>query len=125
MTGPFPTDRSAAAVGELGKTFKLIILSNVGRTSFAGSNRRLGGIFDAIHTAEDIGSYKPDPRNFRFLFDRCATQGVTRDKILHVAQSLYHDHAPANAAGITSAGPTSAPVGPAGRRNLRPWPRAM
>jgi 2-haloacid dehalogenase len=93
---------SAAALAALQQRYKLVILSNVDRASFAGSNRRLGVVFDAIHTAEDIGSYKPDPRNFRFLLDRCAEMGVARHEILHVAQSLYHDHGPANDAGITS-----------------------
>ena len=93
---------SAAALAELKKTYKLVILSNVDRASFIGSNRRLGVVFDAVHTAEDIGSYKPDPRNFRFLLDRCAEQGIGREEILHVAQSLYHDHGPANDAGIAS-----------------------
>lgn len=93
---------SAAALAGLKAHFQLVILSNVDRASFTGSNRRLGVTFDAVHTAEDIGSYKPDPRNFRYLLDRCAERGVQRDQILHVAQSLYHDHGPANDAGITS-----------------------
>ncbi len=93
---------SAAALAVLKRHFKLVILSNVDRASFAGSNRRLGVEFDAILTAEDIGSYKPDPRNFHHLLDHCARMRVHRNEILHVAQSLYHDHAPANAAGITS-----------------------
>ncbi len=93
---------SAAALAGLKEHFQLVILSNVDRASFAGSNRRLGVTFDAVHTAEDIGSYKPDPRNFRYLLDRCAERGIQRDQILHVAQSLYHDHGPANDAGITS-----------------------
>ena len=93
---------SAAALAELKKTYRLVILSNVDRASFAGSNRRLGVVFDAVHTAEDIGSYKPDARNFRFLLNRCAEMGVQRHEILHVAQSLYHDHGPANNAGMTS-----------------------
>jgi len=93
---------SAAALALLKQRYKLVILSNVDRASFAGSNRRLGVTFDAVHTAEDIGSYKPDPRNFAYLLDRCAGMGVAREKILHVAQSLYHDHGPANDAGITS-----------------------
>ena len=93
---------SAAALAVLKRRFKLVILSNVDRASFAGSNRRLGVVFDAVLTAEEIGSYKPDPRNFQFLLDRCAAMGVGREKVLHVAQSLYHDHGPANDAGIAS-----------------------
>ncbi len=93
---------SPAALAYLKTKFRLVILSNVDRQSFAASNRRLGVTFDAICTAEDIGSYKPDPRNFRYLLDRVAEMGCARENLLHVAQSLYHDHAPANEAGITT-----------------------
>ncbi len=92
-----------AALQYLGRYYKLIILSNVDRDSFAGSNAKLGVRFDAICTAQDIGSYKPDPRNFRYLIEAVAKLGVGRGEILHTAQSLYHDHAPAKAAGLASA----------------------
>jgi 2-haloacid dehalogenase len=93
---------SPAALAYLKRHYRLVILSNVDRQSFAGSNRRLGVEFDAILTAEDIGSYKPDPRNFRYLLDHVAAMGHAPAQLLHVAQSLYHDHVPANAAGIAS-----------------------
>ena len=80
-----------------------MVLSNVDRASFARSNPRLGVAFFAIYTAQDIGSYKPDPRNFRYLLDRLAEAGYRPDDILHVAQSLYHDHVPANRSGLRSA----------------------
>ena len=80
--------------------FKLVILSNVDRQSFAGTNKRLGVAFDAICTAEDVGSYKPDPRNFTYLEREVAKLGLRKADILHTAQSLYHDHVPAEAAGI-------------------------
>jgi 2-haloacid dehalogenase len=92
-----------AALGYLKQHYKLVILSNVDRASFAGSNLRLGVSFDAICTAEDIGSYKPDPRNFRYLIDALAKLGFAAGEILHTAQSLYHDHVPAQAAGLKSA----------------------
>ncbi len=94
---------TVAALGYLQQHYKLIILSNVDRRSFAGSNARLGVIFDAIYTAQDIGAYKPDQRNFRYLIDRIAEMGIGKDRILHVAQSLFHDHVPANAMGLASA----------------------
>ena len=94
---------SAAALAYLKRHYLLVILSNVDRASFAGSNARLGVAFDAICTAQDIGSYKPDPRNFTYLIDRLSEQGIPREKILHVAQSLFHDHVPANAIGLASA----------------------
>jgi len=79
---------------------KLVILSNVDNASFAGSNARLGITFDAILTAQDIGSYKPDLHNFQVLLDKAASMGVTPDQHLHVAQSLFHDHVPAQAVGL-------------------------
>ena len=94
---------SAAALKYLKGHYKLVILSNVDRASFAASNARLGVTFDAICTAQDIGSYKPDPRNFRYLIERVGALGVAPAEILHTAQSLYHDHAPAQAAGLSSA----------------------
>jgi 2-haloalkanoic acid dehalogenase type II len=88
------------ALRELQRRCKLVILSNVDNASFAGSNARLDVTFDAILTAQDIGSYKPDPRNFRALLERAADMGVGPAQHLHVAQSLYHDHVPAQAAGL-------------------------
>jgi 2-haloalkanoic acid dehalogenase type II len=92
-----------AALAYLGRFYQLVILSNVDRASFARSNLHLGASFAGIYTAEDIGSYKPDPRNFRYLIDRLAEAGHHAGEILHVAQSLYHDHLPANRCGLRSA----------------------
>ena len=91
---------SADALARLAEHYRLIILSNVDRASFAGSNRRLGVSFTSILTAEDIGSYKPSPRNFDALLAEVDRLGVGRDGLLHVAQSLFHDHVPAKAAGL-------------------------
>jgi 2-haloacid dehalogenase len=91
------------ALRYLKQHFRLIILSNVDRASFQATNQRLGVAFDAIYTAQDIGSYKPDRRNFGYLLDRMKEQGVPKQKLLHVAQSLFHDHVPANALGLASA----------------------
>jgi 2-haloacid dehalogenase len=84
----------------LGERFKLIILSNVDRASFAGSNARLGVEFASIITAQDVGSYKPSQRNFDALTSEAARLGIGPGKLLHVAQSLYHDHVPAKRAGL-------------------------
>lgn len=94
---------SPEALGYLKQHFKLVILSNVDRLSFAGSNRRLGVEFDYIFTAQDIGSYKPDIRNFEYLLTHLGEAGIAKGELLHVAQSLYHDHVPANRMGIASA----------------------
>lgn len=93
---------SAEALARLKKHYKLIILSNVDREGFAGSNKRLEVEFDEILTAQDIGSYKPNPANFDALAKRVEEIGST-GKLLHVAQSLFHDHVPGQAAGLTTA----------------------
>jgi 2-haloacid dehalogenase len=94
---------SAQALAYLKQHFKLVILSNVDRTSFAGSNARLGVAFDAVYTAQDIGSYKPSPRNFEYMLAQLGELGHEKTDILHTAQSLFHDHAPAKAFGLASA----------------------
>jgi 2-haloacid dehalogenase len=94
---------STSALQYLKKYYKLVILSNVDRESFKGSNRRLGVEFDAIYTAQDIGSYKPNPANFQYMLDRLAEQGHGKAEILQTAQSLFHDHAPAKRLGLASA----------------------
>ena len=70
------------------------------RASFAASNRRLGVRFSAIITAQDVGSYKPSPRNFESLLAEATRLGVEDGKLLHVAQSLFHDQGPAQLAGL-------------------------
>lgn len=94
---------TAAALQELKRSFRLYILSNVNQESFHRSNARLGVVFDGIFTAEEIGSYKPELRNFQFLKARLAADGIEPDEILHTAQSLYHDIRPANAVGLATA----------------------
>lgn len=94
---------SSEALQYLKQHYKLVILSNVDRDSFRGSNRRLGVEFDAVFTAQDIGSYKPDPANFQYMLDRLAERGHAKSEILHTAQSLFHDHAPAKRFGLASA----------------------
>ena len=91
---------SADALGRLARRYRLIILSNVDRTSFAGSNERLGVAFTSVLTAEDIGSYKPSLRNFEALAAERERLGIPDGRLLHVAQSLFHDHVPAKAVGL-------------------------
>ena len=94
---------SAAALARLKRHHALAILSNVDRASFARSNSRLGVAFDLVCTAEDIGSYKPAPANFTYLLARLDERGFAPETLLHVAQSLFHDHAPAKAMGLKTA----------------------
>jgi 2-haloacid dehalogenase len=95
-----PFADSAEALAALGKRFRLIILSNVDRDSFAGSARQLGATFDAVLTAQDIGCYKPSRRNFDALLAQARRLGVADGRLVHAAQSLFHDHVPAKRAGL-------------------------
>lgn len=92
---------SPGSLAYLGQRYRLAILSNVDRRSLGRSNERLAVTFDAVYTAEDIGAYKPDPVNFDYLIRHLEIDlGIHPESILHVAQSLFHDHAPAKAAGL-------------------------
>jgi 2-haloacid dehalogenase len=93
---------SAAALAYLKRHYRLVILSNVDRASFARSNAQLGVTFHHVFTAQDIGSYKPDLRNFRYMLDRLEREGVAATQVLHVAQSLFHDHVPAKQLGLAT-----------------------
>jgi 2-haloalkanoic acid dehalogenase type II len=93
---------SPAALQYLKQHYKLVILSNVDRVSFARSNQKLGVEFEAIYTAQDIGSYKPNPTNFEYMLTQLAALGIEKSQILHVAQSLFHDHVPAQRAGLAT-----------------------
>lgn len=97
---PFPDTIEAMAY--LRQHFKLVAITNVDKSSFARTHLLLGEPFHAIVTAEDVGSYKPAHENFHYAFERLAEMAVPRDKILHVAQSLYHDIAPARALGLAN-----------------------
>lgn len=92
---------STEVLNRLHQRYALIILSNIDRESFAASNRRLQVDFDEIITAQDVGSYKPNPANFDALLRRVDEIG-SRGRLLHVAQSLFHDHVPAKAIGLPS-----------------------
>ena len=93
---------SPDALASLADDYKLIIVSNVHREGFAGSNPRLGVTFDKIITAEDVGAYKPAPNHFEALDAALAELDVPRERLLHVAQSLRHDHVPAKRYGLVS-----------------------
>lgn len=90
------------ALRYLKRFYRLVILSNVDNATFAVSNARLGVEFDAVVTAEDAGSYKPSLRNFHYMLDRLGSMGIAKSEILHTAESLFHDHKPANEMGLAS-----------------------
>jgi 2-haloacid dehalogenase len=90
---------SPAALASLKQRFKLGVITNCDDDLFAASNRRLQVEFDWVVTAEQARGYKPRVENFVFAFERI---DLPRERILHVAQSLFHDHVPAKALGMTT-----------------------
>lgn len=94
-----PFGDTVEALARLKSRYKLVILSNVDDGMFAETAQQLGTEFDEVITAEQVGSYKPALDNFRFAVERL---GVPQERILHVAQSLYHDHVPAKQLGFTT-----------------------
>ena len=97
---PFPD--SVEALAYLRGHGLLMVLSNVDRTSFAHSAKRLGDPFHAVVTAEDVGSYKPAPAHFEHATALLADEGIAPGEVLHVAQSLFHDVVPGRAAGFAT-----------------------
>ena len=87
------------ALRALKSCYKLAVISNVDDDLFARTAEGLRVEFDVVVTAEQVGSYKPDLRNFNVAMGR---MGVEKERWLHVAESLYHDVGPANRLGIAS-----------------------
>ena len=94
---PFPD--TVTALQKLKSRFPLAILSNVDDDLFAGTARQLGVELDFVITAQQLGSYKPATRNFAALIRRAE---IAPARILHVAESRFHDIAPARALGLTT-----------------------
>lgn len=94
---PFPD--TVDALQTLKRYYKLVILSNIDDDLFAFSAAHLQVPFDHVITAEQVGAYKPSHKMFETAIDRI---GLPKEEILHVAQSLHHDIAPANELGLTN-----------------------
>ncbi|EEY16607.1 haloacid dehalogenase [Verticillium alfalfae VaMs.102] len=93
------------ALRRLSSHYKLVVLSNVDRESFKGSNEGpLQGVpFDLIITAQDVGSYKPNLQNFVHMLREVKERfGVDKEHVIQTAQSQFHDHHPAKEIGIKS-----------------------
>ncbi len=91
---------AAAGLAALRSRFRLGVITNCDADLFEGSNRKLGEPFDWVVPASAVGSYKPDRRNFLAALERIP---MARERILHVAQSLFHDHVPARELGLHTA----------------------
>lgn len=93
------------ALRRLSKHYRLVVLSNVDKASFSASNAGpLEGFkFDRIITAQEVGAYKPDLRNFEYMLKTVQAEfGVRKAQVLQTAQSQFHDHHPAKKMGIKS-----------------------
>jgi 2-haloalkanoic acid dehalogenase type II len=97
-----PFADTVSALERLRQGRQLFVLSNVDERSFAATARKLGIELDGVFTAEAIGSYKPSRRNFEYLLERVAGRGISRERLLHCAQSLFHDIVPASEMGIAT-----------------------
>jgi len=94
---PFPD--TVDALRRLAKRYKLAVISNIDDALFAMTARRLGVGFEWVATAEQVRAYKPSPAIFEEALRRI---GRPRDRVLHVAQSVYHDILPARSLGLAS-----------------------
>ncbi|MEW6129007.1 MAG: haloacid dehalogenase type II [Acidobacteriota bacterium] len=94
-----PFADTVKALQSLKKKYQLAIISNIDDDLFAFSNERLNVKFDWVITAEQVKSYKPSHNNFLQAIERIAKP---KEKILHVAQSIFHDIIPAKQLGIAN-----------------------
>ncbi len=94
---PFPD--TVPALRELQQRYKLAVISNIDDDLFAETRKHLGVEFEGVITAEQARSYKPSTNNFQMAL---RTLALTPDRLLHAAQSRYHDVAPARSLGIST-----------------------
>jgi len=94
---PFPD--TVPALRELQRRYKLAVISNIDDDLFAETRKHLGVEFDGVITAEQARSYKPSLNNFRLVLRKLA---LSPDRLLHAAQSVYHDVVPARSLGIST-----------------------
>ncbi|MGI9418088.1 MAG: HAD family hydrolase [Geminicoccaceae bacterium] len=83
------------ALAYLKQHFQLVVLTNADHASFAATNEALGVEFDAVYTAEDAGTFKPDAGMFSYLLSKFEEAGIEKRQVLHVAGSIRFDHVPA------------------------------
>jgi 2-haloacid dehalogenase len=94
---PFPD--TVAALAQLRKRYKLVVISNIDNDLFAETRKFLNVEFNAVITAEQARSYKPSLNNFQLAL---RTLAISPDRLLHAAQSVYHDVVPARSLGIST-----------------------
>ncbi len=94
---PFPDTRDA--LHALKTKYRLAVVSNIDDDLFEATARALGVEFDWVVTARQAGSYKPSLDTFRQALSRF---DAPKRRVLHVAQSLFHDIAPARSLGLAT-----------------------
>jgi 2-haloacid dehalogenase len=95
-----PFADSHDALARLSRRYHLGVITNCDDDIFESSRRLLNVEFEWVVTAQAVGTYKPSQRNFEIAL---ATIGLPREHVLHVAQSLFHDHLPARRMGLATA----------------------
>ena len=93
-----PFADTVESLQRLAERFELAVVSNIDNSLFVATQERLGVSFQHVITAQEVGAYKPDRR----MFD-AALAAVGSARVLHVAQSTYHDIAPASELGLDTA----------------------
>lgn len=94
-----PFDDTVAALKKLHQKYKLAIISNTDDDLFAETQKLLQVKFDYVITAQQAKSYKPSLNNFKLALERI---GTGPDRLLHAAQSVYHDVIPGQSMGIAT-----------------------
>jgi 2-haloacid dehalogenase len=94
---PFPD--TVEALRKLKSRYQLAVISNVDDDLFASTAPKLGVVFDHVITAQQAQCYKPCIRMFELAEERIR---VSRERWLHVGQSIYHDVIPAQSLGIAT-----------------------
>jgi len=84
-----------AALERLARKFQLGILSNIDDDLLAVTRRHFTVQFDLIVTAQQVRSYKPGFAHFNEAIAR-----LSGKRLLHAAQSYFHDVVPCAALGI-------------------------
>jgi 2-haloalkanoic acid dehalogenase type II len=97
-----PFDDTVEALTTLAEKYKLVIVSNIDNASIEATKKHLKVPFYKTFTAQNIGAYKPNHQVFGYVFEDLALDGYAKSDILHVAESLYHDHVPARELGLSS-----------------------
>jgi 2-haloacid dehalogenase len=99
LPGWKPFSDTVVALQRLKSKYRLGIISNIDDDLFAGTAQLLETKFDFVITAQQAQSYKPSSRNFELALSKI---GLPRERILHAAESVYHDVIPAKKLGLHS-----------------------